>query len=187
VTDPGQVNPDLVAAAGDRADGEQRVPPVLPYGGEGGDRRVGPHVPEDLGPGDRPRAAGCIGDDAGPRGGHPDAALAARAERQVDDAVGGQAARPGDGQVGLAHRARGELAGQRAVPAQFLREQDGAGGHLVDPVHGEQLLARPGGHPDQVGLVPLAHDGDAGRLVQHQHGLVFEDHAAGPDAGPIAH
>jgi hypothetical protein len=37
VTDPGQVNPDLVAAAGDRADGEQRVPPVLPHGGKGGD------------------------------------------------------------------------------------------------------------------------------------------------------
>jgi len=37
VADPGQVDPDLVAAAGDRADGEQRVPPVLPHGGEGGD------------------------------------------------------------------------------------------------------------------------------------------------------
>ena len=164
-----------------------RVRRVLPHGGEGSDRRVGPHVPEDLGLRDRPGAAGAVGDDAGPRGGHPDAALAARAERQVDDTAGGQAAGDGDGEVGLADGAPGELAGQRAVPAQFLREQDGAGGHLVDPVHREQLLARGGGHPDQVGLVPFAHDGDAGRLVQHQHGLVLEDHAAVPDAGPLAH
>jgi hypothetical protein len=31
------MHPDLVAAAGDRADDEQGVPPVLPHGDEGGD------------------------------------------------------------------------------------------------------------------------------------------------------
>jgi len=187
VADPGQVDPDLVAAAGDRVNREQGVARVLPEGGERGEGRIGPHVTEDRAARDRPPAAGGIGGDAGPRGGHPGPALAAGAERQVDDALRRQAARPGDGQVGLAHRAAGELAGQRAVPAQLLREQDGAGCHLVDPVHGEQLLARGGGHPDQVGLVPLTHDGDAGRLVQHQHGLVLEDQAGAPDVSPLAH
>jgi cytochrome P450 len=35
--------------------------------------------------------------------------------------------------------------------------------------------------------MPLAHDGEAGRLVQHQHGLVLQDHAGAADVRPFAH
>jgi hypothetical protein len=73
------------------------------------------------------------------------------------------------------------------VPAQFPGEQDGPGRHLVDAVHGEQLLTRFPRHLDKISLMPLAHDGDPGGLVQHQHRLVVQDHAPVPDLRPLAH
>ncbi len=187
VADPGEVRPDLVPPAGDRADGEQRVLAVAPQPGEGGPRRVDPDMAEHLLVRHRPARAGFVEHDRGAVGGNPDPVLAPDAERKIDGAVLGQAGGAGDREVDLADRAVVELAGQVAVEAQLSGQQQSTGGHLVDPVRGIKLLAGLTGQADQIGVVPFAHHRQAGRLVQHQGGLVLVQDGFVPDLCPLVH
>ncbi len=186
MADPGQVCPDLVPPPGDRADRDQRVLAVAPYPDERGARGVDPDVAEHLIGRHRPGGTGLVEDDRGAVGGHPDPVLAPDAERQLDGAALGEAGGAGDREVELADRAVVELAGQVAVVAEFLGQQQGTGRHLVDPVCGIELLACLLRQAHQVGVVPFAHHGQAG-LVQHQGGVILVADTAVPDLRPAAH
>src|SRR5215469_6750214 len=184
VADPGEVRPDLVPPAGDRADGEKRVLAVAPQPGERGPRRVNPDVAEHFLVRHRPAQAGFVEGDRGAVGGNPDPVLAADAERKIDRAALGQAGGASDREVDLADRAVVELAGQVAVEAQLLGQQQDTGSYLVDPVRWVEFLARIGGQADQIGVVPFSHHRQAGRLVQHEGGRVLEQAGLAPDLGP---
>src|SRR5690606_20352967 len=129
VPDPGQVHPDLVPTSGQRGDRQQRVLRVRPEPDEPGDRGVRLGVP-GFGTGDRPGAGPFVEDDVGAVAGHAYPVLAADGQRQVYGAALGQPGGAGDGQVRLADRPPVELAGQVAVVAQLLGEEDRSGGRL---------------------------------------------------------
>ena len=68
-----------------------------------------------------------------------------------------------------------------------LGEDDGARGDLVDAVGRHQRLAGIVGQVDDVGIMPLADDGDPGRLVEHEHGVVLVEHVTRPELDPVHH
>src|SRR5206468_4107652 len=100
VSDPREMDTDLVAPAGPGVDHQYRLAVVAPFLRESRGRRIGPYVLENRPRRYRPAAVFFF--DVGSFRGDPHAVLPAGAERQVDGAAVGKAARTGDREVALA-------------------------------------------------------------------------------------
>src|SRR5207253_2301933 len=92
-----------------------------------------------------------------------------------------------DGKIGLVRGTTIELARQTRVSLRRLREQNGARGHLVDPVDRDELLASLPRQPDEVAFAALADDGNSGRLVHDEDKIILERHAGASNLSPLVH
>ena len=177
MSDPGEMDPDLVATSRNGLDDEQCMFAVVVEAGEARLRWVAAPFAH-IGGSNRPAGSVLVVDDRVPTGRDADPTLASDPQGEVDGSLLGHAARSGDRDVVLGDGTPVELAGQRAVRLEGLGEHDQPGGDLVDPVRGHQSFPGVGGEAYEVGAVAFTGHRDARRFVEHHDPGVLVHHGA---------